>query len=199
MVFKSIKIESAIRGYHVYRKVWDPSEEEFLECLHEPGNMFDLFAIKTCQGAERRIVGHLPMEISRPTKFLLDRGAIIKSKLTGKKYQRSPLVQGGLEIPCSLIIEMLDTVTNNRLTEKYVELVNDLYKEPIEPAIVGTFTKESPAGKPTLKGEKRVAKKNLSSSKSLDIRKFFRDASKQACAKRPSADVAATDAIINID
>ena len=151
--------------------------------------MFDLFAIKTCQGAERRIVGRLPMEISRPTKFLLDRGAIIKSKLTGKKYRRSPLVQGGLEIPCTLIIEMLDTVTNNRLTEKYVKLVT---------AIVGTFTKEnateSPAGKPTVKGEKRVAKKTLSSSKSPDIRKVFRDASKQGCVKRPSADV-----IINID
>ena len=55
------------------------------------------------------------MEISRPTKFLLDRGAIIKLKLTGKKYRRSPLVQGGLEIPCTLMIEVLDTVTNNKL------------------------------------------------------------------------------------
>ena len=69
MVFKSIKIESAIRGYHVYRKVWDPSEEEFLECLHEPGNMFDLFAIKTCQCAERRIAGHLRWKFRGPPNF----------------------------------------------------------------------------------------------------------------------------------
>ena len=177
MVFKPIKIESAIRGYHVYGKVWDPSEEEFLECLHEPGNMFDIFAIKTCQGAERRIVGHLPMEISRPTKFLLDCGAIIKSKLTGKKYRRSPLVQGGLEIPCILIIEMLDTVNNNRLMEKYVELVTDLYKEPIEPAIVGTFTKEnateSPAGKPTFKGREEGGKEKPLIIKESRYQKVF--------------------------
>ena len=57
--------------------------------------------------------------------------------------------------------------------EKYVELVNDLYKEPIELVIMGTFTKEntieSKTGKPALKGEKKVAKKNISSSKSPEL------------------------------
>ena len=47
----------------------------------------------------RRTVGHLPVEISRTTKFLLDGGAEVIVKLTKTHFRRSPLVQGGLEIP----------------------------------------------------------------------------------------------------
>ena len=82
---------------------------EHLSCTHELGNMFDMFAIKTCQG--NRTVGHLPMEISRATKFLLDRNAIVTTQLRSSRFRRSPLVQGGLEIPCTATVEMIDTVT----------------------------------------------------------------------------------------
>lgn len=47
-----------------------------------------------------RTEGHLPMENSRTTKFLLDHEARINAKLTSYMYCVSPLVQGGLEIPC---------------------------------------------------------------------------------------------------
>ena len=47
------------------------------------------------------------MEISRVTKFLLDRGANASSKLTSTHYRRSPLVLGGIEIPCVVIVSML--------------------------------------------------------------------------------------------
>ena len=40
------------------------------------------------------------MEILRATKFLLDRGAQITATLMSTLYNASPLVQGGLEIPC---------------------------------------------------------------------------------------------------
>ena len=76
-----------------------------------------------------RIVGHLPMEISRVTKFILDSGAIVTTKLSSPKYRRSPLVQGGFEISCIVMVEMLDTVANNRLLDKYLELLNSLYEE----------------------------------------------------------------------
>ena len=47
----------------------------------------------------RRTIGHLPVEISRTTKFLLDGGAEDIVKLTKTHFRRSPLVQGGLEVP----------------------------------------------------------------------------------------------------
>ena len=39
-----------------------------------------MFAIKTCRLEGGEIVGHLPREISRPTKFLLDRGAKVTAQ-----------------------------------------------------------------------------------------------------------------------
>ena len=40
--------ESTVRGYHYYRRYWSPIENETLQCFHESGNPFDVFAIKTC-------------------------------------------------------------------------------------------------------------------------------------------------------
>ena len=42
-----------------------------------------MFAIKVCDGV--KIVGHLAMEISIPTKYLLDRGAVFTVELTSAK------------------------------------------------------------------------------------------------------------------
>ena len=48
------------------------------------------------------IVGHLPREISRPTKYLLDQGAIVTATITSGHYRKSPLFQSGLEIRCEI-------------------------------------------------------------------------------------------------
>ena len=74
---------------------------KLLQCDHESENYYDLFAIKTWWDAEfyPQKVNHLPLEISEFTKFLLDRGATITVTLSSAHYRRSPLVQGGLEIP----------------------------------------------------------------------------------------------------
>ena len=61
------------------------------------------FAIKTC-GMDGLIVGHLPMEISHSSAFLLLRSAVITGVLTYTHYRRSPIVEGGLEIACKLMI-----------------------------------------------------------------------------------------------
>ena len=49
MAFETVRFIAAIRGFHVYRKVWQPLENESLDCLHEPDNIYEMFAIKTCQ------------------------------------------------------------------------------------------------------------------------------------------------------
>ena len=60
-----------------------------------------MFAIKTCK-SYGQIVGYLPREISRVTKFLLDRGAILEATSPTTHYRRSPLVRGRLEIACKI-------------------------------------------------------------------------------------------------
>ena len=93
--------DSAVRGYHYYKKYWQPEINQVLYLSHENDNHFDSFAIKMCD-AQGNTRGHLPMEISRVTKFILDRGARITTTLRLTNYRRSPLVQGGLEIPPAL-------------------------------------------------------------------------------------------------
>ena len=120
-----LKMEShtftaAVRGYHFYRRYWRPQENEKLICLHEPGNAFDRFAIKTVK-ENGEIVGHLPKEISRITKYYLDRGASMYCRLSSQHYRRSPLVQGGLEIQCELVIDSRATMLQSKLTARYLD------------------------------------------------------------------------------
>ena len=46
--YETVKFSCAIRGYHVYRNVWQPKGNETLQCDHESDHDYDLFAIKTC-------------------------------------------------------------------------------------------------------------------------------------------------------
>ena len=64
-----------------------------LACSHKKNNPHDPFAIKTCQLDSGKIVGHLTMELSRISKFILERGAKIEVMLRETHYRRSPLVQ----------------------------------------------------------------------------------------------------------
>ena len=97
------------------------------------------FAIKVCEKDKNEILGHLPMEISRVTKFLLDRGANVSAKLTSMHYRRSPLVQGRIEISCVVTVSMPGTVINQLLIKRYKQLVETFYTEPKEEDILETF------------------------------------------------------------
>ena len=90
---KTLVFYAAVRDFHVYRDVWSPQENEELECFHEQQNLFDMFAIKTCRKSNRETVGHLPREISRPTKFLID-STIIKYQ-----FQKVSIISGGFRNP----------------------------------------------------------------------------------------------------
>ena len=85
-------------------------------------------------------MGHLPLEISRFTKFLLDRGATITATLSSTNYRRSPLVQGGLEILC-VNAKSISTKKNKEILAKYLEMVHTHYTEPPsdEDVIMGSF------------------------------------------------------------
>ena len=113
---RSYEFISAVRGFHVCRQEWHPEQNEELGCSHEVGNVFAIFAIKTTNN-DGGVTGHLPQEISRPTKFLLDRGAQITAILTDTHYRRSPLFQGDLEIPC-LVKDIYVFENIRRLMEK---------------------------------------------------------------------------------
>ena len=117
---------------------WKPKEGEILECLHKENNPYDVFPIKVCKSNNaQNVVGHLPMEISRITKFIPQRGARVQATVSGKHYRRSPLIQGGLEVPCLVTVTMPGSIINHLLIARYEKLLGEL--EPKDKEIMETF------------------------------------------------------------
>ena len=56
-------LESAVRGFHVYRASWTPVLGEELTVEREPGNSENLFAVILKRSGET--VGHVPRDISK--------------------------------------------------------------------------------------------------------------------------------------
>ena len=83
--------------------------------------------------------GILPMEVSRITKFILQRGARVQATVNGKHYRRSPLIQGGLEVPCLVTVTMPRSIMNHLLIAQYEKLLGKIYLEPKDEEIMGTF------------------------------------------------------------
>ena len=130
----SHEFRAAIRGFHVYLEIWEPYVEEELRCDFEEGNAFDMFSIKVMSNTgDGVIIGHLPREISRPTKFFLDRGAIVSATVRSINIRRSPLFQGGLEIPCFVSVTLgtnywsLVFISNQRLRFLWGRLARKLW------------------------------------------------------------------------
>ena len=123
-----------IRGFHVYKEVWKPILGERLNLSHERKNLHDRYAIAAYKRLPGRladsIIGHLPREISRPTRFSLLRGGVAVAEVINTMHRRSPLVQGGLEIPVKVAVEIEATAKNRLIIDKYKELVLANYKEP---------------------------------------------------------------------
>ena len=95
--------DSVVRGYHVYKDVWEASLGELLNCERETGNSFDPFAV--CVRKHDDIVGHVPRKISAICSLFLRRGRRIQCEVTGTRQYSRDIPQGGLEIPCRYIFE----------------------------------------------------------------------------------------------
>lgn len=125
-----------LRGYHEYRSIWTPTLHEVLAVRHEPNNSYDRYAIACMKKLPSRlvesVVGHFPKEISRFTYYILRYGARVTAKVVDTHHRRSPLIQGGLEIPVEVAVEMDLTDKNRLCLEKYESLVNQKYQEPID-------------------------------------------------------------------
>ena len=95
MAVESVNYDCAVRGYQIYKSVWESKERQVLSCSHEENNIYDMFAIKTCltdENGKEQIVEDLRLELSLFTKYLLERGAVVTAKVTSTYYRRSVLV-----------------------------------------------------------------------------------------------------------
>ena len=93
-------VESCIRGYHVYKSIWDATVGEELECARESANPADRYAVAMKKNGET--VGHVPKKMSRLCALFLERNGTILCTVTGPRRHSADLPQGGLELPCTL-------------------------------------------------------------------------------------------------
>ena len=59
IVTKNFEMVSYVKGYHMYKTLWNPLIGEFLSCEREPDNPMDKYAV--CVKKENKKVGHLPL------------------------------------------------------------------------------------------------------------------------------------------
>ena len=76
--------------------------------------------------------------VSRLTFYIILHGATVTAKVVDTQHRRSPLVQGGLEIPIEVTVEMDFTDKNKLCLDNYESLVNE---EPVD----GKFENETRA------------------------------------------------------
>ena len=59
-----------IRGYHIYKEIWEASHGETFDCVGETGNRFDPFAVAFIS-EDGEIIGHVPKLISAAASSFL--------------------------------------------------------------------------------------------------------------------------------
>jgi len=98
---ETFEVESCIRGYHVFKSIWNATTGEELNCLRETTNTEDPYAVAVKRGSA--VVDHVPRKISAACALFLRRKGTIRCTITGSRRFSADLPQGGLEVPCTLI------------------------------------------------------------------------------------------------
>ena len=88
------RLESVVRGHHIYKRIWTPVVGEKLLVTVEEGNPHDFRAVAVRKGGGV-IVGHVPRELSRTLWYFLQRGGRGWCEITGRRKKGK-----GLEVPC---------------------------------------------------------------------------------------------------
>ena len=74
-----VSFRGVVRGYHVYKDIWNPVLNEELTSQQEPGNLEDHYAVAVIKGDV--IVGHVPREISKTCYHFIAHDGEISCKL----------------------------------------------------------------------------------------------------------------------
>ena len=82
MVEDSIRVESVVRGHHVYKEIWTPELGEVLTVCKEPDNIHDRHAV--CVMKDGAIVGHVPRELSSMMDVFIEKGGVVTCTVSGR-------------------------------------------------------------------------------------------------------------------
>ena len=127
---------TGLRGFRLYRDIWKPSLNQFINFKQERNNRYDRFAVagktKLPGTLAASIVGHMPRELSRFIWYAIERGARITATLVSTQAKDSPLVQGGLEIPVIIKVEWENEINLQCLKKKVASLSYSLEEDYVD-------------------------------------------------------------------
>ena len=93
-------VESCVKGYHIYKDIWDAIIGEELQCARESNNSNDRYVVAVRKNNE--VVGHVPRKSSRVCALFLKCNGAITCTNTGPRRRSADLPQGGMELPSVL-------------------------------------------------------------------------------------------------
>ena len=99
----SFRIESTVRGHHVYKALWSPYIGEELSVQCEVNNIHDDFAVAVLKNSNT--VGHVPREISRVCWYFLHKTGSEMTCIVNGDRRRSEVDGKGLVVPCVYIFK----------------------------------------------------------------------------------------------
>ncbi len=120
-----LRLLCIVRGYHVYKAIWDLYLGDDFTTKHQKNNPHDKYAIAVLlvDAKVAEIVGHLPMEISKECcLFVLHRGTIAGEVTGTRRKTIEPC--GGMEIPCELTFRH----TEKKMLEKLKRSIRSKYE-----------------------------------------------------------------------
>ena len=97
----TFRIESTVRGHHVYKAAWSPYIGEELPVQREVNNIHDDFAVAVLKNGNT--VGHVPREISRVCWYFLHKSGSEMTCIVNGHRRRSEVDRKGFVVPCVYI------------------------------------------------------------------------------------------------
>ena len=133
------EFDSAVRGYHYYRRYWSPQENEILKCYlwkwksiwyFRDQNM--LLSRSWCSGWSSTInkTHHKVLTWKRRRNWSAINIIAIPKLPNNTLWTRKP---------CGVIVRMPATVLSRKFLDRYKELVTDVYSEPQISEFMGFF------------------------------------------------------------
>ena len=99
----SFRIESTVRGHHVYKASWSPYIGEELPVQCEVNNIHDDFAVAVLKNSNT--VVHVPRGISRVCWYFLHKSGSEMTCIVNGDRRRSEVDGKGLVVPCVYIFK----------------------------------------------------------------------------------------------
>ena len=97
----TFRIESTVRGHHVYKAAWSPYIGEELPVQREVNNIHDDYSVAVLKNGNT--VGHVPREISRVCWYFLHKSGSEMTCIINGDRRRSEVDGKGLVVPCVYI------------------------------------------------------------------------------------------------